>query len=146
MLKKEKKFGRINKFLACQFFLLMKKIWYFIIIKLFVNIQERAQLTMYIILHNWFFSDVHNTDLLNSSDVCCKNAKNILSSFVLCIVWSYRGDKVNQKRSTSVVQCPSLNRLTLCQYKSDINNQMIQLTVVFCILLRYKWASNFWLQ
>jgi hypothetical protein len=33
----------------------------------------------------------------------------------------------------------------LGQHQSD-NNRMIQLTDVFCVLLRYKWASKFLLQ
>jgi len=32
--------------------------------------------------------------------------------------------------------------ITLGQHKSDINNQMIQLTYVYCVLLRH----NIWLQ
>ncbi len=43
-------------------------------------------------------------------------------------------------------QCIMKNWQTLGQYKSDNNNRMIQLTDVHCVLLRYKWASNFWLQ
>ncbi len=35
------------------------------------------------------------------------------------------------------VQCPLLNRITLCQSKSDNNSQMIQLDVVFSALFRY---------
>ena len=34
------------------------------------------------------------------------------------------------------VQCPPLNRITLGQHKSDNNNQMIQLTNIFCVLFR----------
>ncbi len=37
---------------------------------------------------------------------------------------------------------PPLKRIILGECKSNYNNQMIQL---FCVLLRYKWASNFWL-
>ncbi len=44
------------------------------------------------------------------------------------------------------IHCPPLNRITLSQHKSDNNNRMIQLTDVFCVLLRYKRVSNFWLQ
>ncbi len=40
------------------------------------------------------------------------------------------------------VQCSPLNRLTLGHHKSDNNNRMIQLTDVYCVLLRYRWASN----
>jgi hypothetical protein len=36
-----------------------------------------------------------------------------------------------------------LKKITLGQHKRDKNNRMIQLTDVFCVLLRYKWASNF---
>ncbi len=42
-----------------------------------------------------------------------------------------------------LIQCPPLNRITLGQHKSDNNNQIIQLTDVLCVLLRYKWASKF---
>ncbi len=45
-----------------------------------------------------------------------------------------------------MIQCLSLKRITLGQHKSDNNNRMIQLIDVFCVLLRYKWASNFWWQ
>ncbi len=41
------------------------------------------------------------------------------------------------------IQCPPLNRITLGQHESDNNNRMIQLTDVICVLLSYKWASNF---
>ncbi len=37
-------------------------------------------------------------------------------------------------------------RITLGQHKSDNNNRMIQLTDVFCVLLRYNETSNIWLQ
>jgi len=43
-------------------------------------------------------------------------------------------------------QCPQLNRITLGQRKSDNNNRMIQLTDVFCVLLRYNGTSIIWLQ
>ncbi len=46
----------------------------------------------------------------------------------------------------TMIQCPPLNRITFGQHKSDTNNRMIQLTDVFYVLIRYKWASNFWLQ
>jgi len=36
------------------------------------------------------------------------------------------------------IQCPPLNRITLGQHKSDNTNRMIQLTEVFCVLLRYN--------
>ncbi len=54
--------------------------------------------------------------------------------------------KIQRSWDTKLIQCPPLNRITLAQYKSDTNNPMIQLTDVFCVVLRYKWASNFWLQ
>jgi len=38
----------------------------------------------------------------------------------------------------SQVQCPSLNKITLGQDKSDNNNQMIQLTDGFYVLFMYK--------
>ncbi len=44
------------------------------------------------------------------------------------------------------IQCPSLNRITLSQHRSDNNNRMIQLTDAFCVLLRYNGTSNIWLQ
>jgi len=40
------------------------------------------------------------------------------------------------------VQRPPLNRITLGQYKFDNNNRMTQLTIVFCVLLRYHGTSN----
>ncbi len=43
----------------------------------------------------------------------------------------------------NLMQCPPVNRVTLGQHKNDYNNRMIQLTDVFCVLLRYRWASNF---
>jgi len=43
------------------------------------------------------------------------------------------------------LQCPPLNRITLGQHRSDNNNQMIQLTHIFCVLLRYNGTSNIWL-
>ncbi len=50
----------------------------------------------------------------------------------------------NPKKQTQLLlQCPPLNRITLGQHKSDNNNQMIQLTDVLRVLLRYKWASSF---
>ncbi len=39
------------------------------------------------------------------------------------------------------IQCPPLNRITLSQHISDNNNRLIKLTGVFCVLLRYKWAT-----
>ncbi len=36
-------------------------------------------------------------------------------------------------------------RITLGRHRIDYNNQMIQLTDVFCVLLRYRKASNLWL-
>jgi hypothetical protein len=39
------------------------------------------------------------------------------------------------------IQYPLLN--TMGQHKSDNNNQLIQLTDVFCVLLRYRWVSDF---
>ncbi len=36
------------------------------------------------------------------------------------------------------LHCPPLNRITLCQHKSDNNNRMIQLTDVVCVLLKYR--------
>ncbi len=39
------------------------------------------------------------------------------------------------------VQCPPLNRIALGQHESDNNNQMIQLTDVFCALSIYNRAS-----
>ncbi len=41
------------------------------------------------------------------------------------------------------IQCLPHNRITLGQHKSDNNNRMIQLTDVFCVLLGYKWTSNY---
>jgi hypothetical protein len=41
------------------------------------------------------------------------------------------------------IQSPPLNRITLGQHTNDNNNRMIQLTDVFCVMLRYTWASNF---
>ncbi len=41
-----------------------------------------------------------------------------------------------------VLQCPPLNRIILDRHKSDNNNQMIQLTNVFCVLLVYNEASD----
>jgi hypothetical protein len=41
-----------------------------------------------------------------------------------------------------LLQCPPLNRITLGQHKSDNNNRMIQLTNIFCVLLRYNGTSN----
>jgi len=40
-----------------------------------------------------------------------------------------------------VMQCPTLNRITFGQHKSDNNDGMIQLTKVFCELLRFHLAS-----
>jgi hypothetical protein len=40
------------------------------------------------------------------------------------------------------IQCPLFNRITLDEHKSDNNNQMIQLTLVFCLLFRYNGTSN----
>ena len=44
--------------------------------------------------------------------------------------------------NTYLVQCPSLNRITLGHHKSENNNRMIQLTDVFCVLFRYNGTSN----
>jgi len=44
------------------------------------------------------------------------------------------------------IQCPPLNRITLGSLKSDNNNRMIQLTDVFCVLLRYNGTRLIWLQ
>ena len=44
------------------------------------------------------------------------------------------------------VQCPKLIMITLGQHKSDNNDRMIQLTDVFCILIRYNGTSNICLQ
>jgi len=41
---------------------------------------------------------------------------------------------------------PPLNRITLGLHKSDNNNRIIQLTDIFCELLRYYGTSNIWLQ
>jgi len=32
------------------------------------------------------------------------------------------------------IHCPPLNGITLGQHESDNNNQMIQFTIVFCVL------------
>ncbi len=45
-----------------------------------------------------------------------------------------------------IIQWLQLIRITLGEHKSYNDNQMIPLTDVFCVVLRYKWASNFWLQ
>jgi len=44
------------------------------------------------------------------------------------------------------MQCPPLYGITLGTRKSDNNNRMIQLTNVFCVLLRYNGTSLIWLQ
>ncbi len=44
------------------------------------------------------------------------------------------------------VQWSPVNRITLGQHNSDNNNRMIQLTDMFCVLLRYKWVSKSWWQ
>ncbi len=51
----------------------------------------------------------------------------------------------NQNRYpvANLTQCPPLNRITLGQHKNDNNNRMIQLTDLFCVLIRNKWASDF---
>jgi len=41
-------------------------------------------------------------------------------------------------------QCPPLNRVNLGQHKSDNNNQMIRVTEVVCVLLKYIGAFNIW--
>ncbi len=67
-----------------------------------------------------------------------------VNNFVVEKTESFR--KFSEEQQTSdQVQCPCLplNRITFGQHKSDNNNRMIQLTDVFCVLLRYKWASNF---
>jgi hypothetical protein len=61
---------------------------------------------------------------------------NLVTSFLLLV------EKFNYRfLNLVVVQCPLLNRITLGQHKSDNNNQMIQITDVFCVLLRYDWAT-----
>ena len=45
-------------------------------------------------------------------------------------------------QSCKLLQCPSLNMITLCQHKSDNNNRMIPLTDIFCLLFRYNGTSN----
>ncbi len=41
------------------------------------------------------------------------------------------------------IQCPPLNRITLGQHKSDNNNRKIQLSYVFCLLLRQGFSNFF---
>ncbi len=62
--------------------------------------------------------------------------KRILSKYLTV-------SRTNLSISYIVIQCPPLNRINFGQHKSDGSNRMIQLTDVFCVLLRYKWACNF---
>ena len=48
--------------------------------------------------------------------------------------------------SVNKVQCPSLNRITLGQHKSDNINLMIQLNNVFCVLFKNNRTSRIWLK
>ncbi len=51
-------------------------------------------------------------------------------------------DKEKTERKTHKIQCPPLNGITLGRHRIDYNNRMIQLTDVFCVLLKYNWANN----
>jgi len=53
-----------------------------------------------------------------------------------------RGMNLTKQDKKISIQCPPLNRITLGQHKSDNNNRMIQLTDVFCVLLKYNGAIN----
>ena len=46
-------------------------------------------------------------------------------------------ERERERENESEIQCLPLNRITLGQHKSDNNNRMIQLTEVFCVLVRY---------
>ncbi len=59
---------------------------------------------------------------------------------------SFKLHNLNLMSHKKTLQCPPLNRITLAQHKSDNNNRMIQLTAVFCVLLRYNGTCNIWLQ
>ncbi len=53
---------------------------------------------------------------------------------------------MNLRKKVLWIWPQQLIRITSVHHKSDSNNQMIQLTDMFCVLLRYKKAHNFWLQ
>jgi hypothetical protein len=84
---------------------------------------------------------------------------NYIFSLCLCTTWFAFGFRLKPvylngaqrfyslllwAKVTKNNQCLPLNRISLGRHKSDKNNRMIQLTDVFCVLLRYKRAS--WLQ
>jgi hypothetical protein len=65
-------------------------------------------------------------------------------SFIDTLMYNYYRESAKiHSKSCFEIQCPPLNRITLGQNKCDNNNRMIQLTDVFCVLLRYRWAINF---
>ncbi len=76
------------------------------------------------------------TDDRGETKNACKHSR-VMSKLLLNLI------RIQQLLEKFQIQCPPLNRITLGQNKTDNNNRMIQLTDVFCVLSRYKWASSF---
>ncbi len=105
--------------------------------------------------HHKYLNIVNKFDISRQPSLLCAVPKEVsyghkskvLKSFYMDFgVYQWQGAQWSFFLLLGVLQCPPLNRITLDQHESDKNNRMIQLTDVFCVLLRYTWASNFWLQ